>query len=108
MLVSNCLLPVKKVLVAQSCQTPCDPMDCQSPLSMGFSRQEYCSGLPFSSPGDLSDSRIELRSALKAYSLPSEPLGKQAALMYLNVMRSLTLPPPQLINIFCGPFHFSE
>ena len=65
--------------------------------------QEYWSGLPFSSPGDLSDSRIELRSALQAYSLPSEPPGKQASLMYLNVMRSLTLPPPQLVNIFCGP-----
>ena len=31
----------------------CDPMDCQAPLSMGFSRQEYWSGLPFPSPGDL-------------------------------------------------------
>ena len=31
----------------------------QAPLSMGFSRQEYWSGLPFSSPGDLPDPRIE-------------------------------------------------
>ena len=31
----------------------------QAPLSMGFPRQEYCSGLPFSSPGDLSDPGIE-------------------------------------------------
>ena len=31
----------------------------QAPLSMGFSRQEYWSGLPFPSPGDLSDPRIE-------------------------------------------------
>ena len=31
----------------------------QAPLSVGFSRQEYCSGLPFPSPGDLSDSGIE-------------------------------------------------
>ena len=30
----------------------CDPMDCSPPGSMGFSRQEYCSGLPFPSPGD--------------------------------------------------------
>ena len=28
---------------------------CKAPLSMGFSRQKYCSGLPFPSPGDLSD-----------------------------------------------------
>ena len=42
-----------KVLVAQSCPTLCDPMDCQVPLLMEFSRQESWSGLPFPSPGDL-------------------------------------------------------
>ena len=35
---------------------------CQDPPSMGFSRQEYWSGLPFPSPGDLPDPGIELRS----------------------------------------------
>ena len=41
--------------------TFCDPMDiaCQTPLSMGFSRQEYQSGLPFPFPGDLPDSGIK-------------------------------------------------
>ena len=41
--------------VAQSCPTLCDPMDCSLPglSAMGFSRQEYLSGLPFPSPGDL-------------------------------------------------------
>ena len=34
----------------------------QAPLSMGFSRQEYWSGLPFPSPGDLPSPGIELRS----------------------------------------------
>ena len=49
----------------------------QAPLSMGFSRQEYWSGLPFPSPGDLLDPGIELRSsALQADSLLSEPPGK--------------------------------
>jgi len=44
---------------------------------MGFSRQEYWSGLPFPSPRDLSDPRIELQSpALQANSLLSEPPGK--------------------------------
>ena len=38
--------------VAQRCLTLCDPTD-QAPQSMEFSRQEYCSGLPFPSPGDL-------------------------------------------------------
>ena len=46
----------------------------QAPLSMGFSRQEYWSGLPFLSPGDLPDLGIEPRSlALQADSLPSAP-----------------------------------
>ena len=35
---------------------------CQGPLSMGFSRQEYWSGLPFPPPGDLSDPGIEAES----------------------------------------------
>ena len=49
----------------------------QAPLSMGFSRQEYWSGLPFPSPGDLSHPGIKPRSpALRADSLPAEPLGK--------------------------------
>ena len=49
----------------------------QAPLSMGFPRQEYWSGLPFPSPGDLPDPGIELASAsLQADSLPTEPLGK--------------------------------
>ena len=44
---------------------------------MGFSRQEYWSGLPFPSPGDLPDPGIEPGSpALQADSLPSEPPGK--------------------------------
>ena len=50
------------VLVAQLCPTPCDPMVCQAPLSMGFSRQEHWSGLPFPSPGDLPDSGIKPES----------------------------------------------
>ena len=45
--------------------------------SRGFSRQEYWSGLPFPSPGDLPDPGIEPRSpALYADTLPTEPPGK--------------------------------
>ena len=45
----------------QLCPTLCSPMDCspQAPLSMGFSRQEYWSGLPCPLPGELPDSGIE-------------------------------------------------
>ena len=69
----------KKVLVTQSCLTLCDPWTGahQVPLFMGFSRQEYWSGLPFPSPGDFSDPGIEPRSpALQADALPSKPPGK--------------------------------
>ena len=53
----------------------------QAPLSMGFPRQEYWSGLLFPSVGDLPDSGIEPRlPALQADSLPSEPPGKWSSL----------------------------
>ena len=55
----------------------------QSPPSMGFSRQEYWSGLPFPSPGDLPDPGIEPKSpALQADALTSEPLGKPVISCY--------------------------
>ena len=59
--------------VTQSCPTLCNPLTIayQAPPSMGFSRQEYWSGLPFPSPGDLPDTSIE-----QANALPSEPPGK--------------------------------
>ena len=65
--------------VTQSCLTLCNPVDCSLP---GFSIhrilwQEYWSGLPFPSPGDLPDSGIETRSpALDEDTLTSEPPGK--------------------------------
>ena len=68
-----------KVKVAQSCWTLCNPVDCPhlASLSMEFSRQEYCNGLPLPSVQDLPNPGIELRSpAFQADSLPSEPPGK--------------------------------
>ena len=57
---------------------------CQVPLSMGFSRQVYWSGLPFPPPGDLPDPGIQPGSpTLLADSLPYEPPGKP------NCMHSL-------------------
>ena len=60
----------------------------QAPLTMGFSRQEYWSGLPFPSPEDFPDPGFEPRSpALQADSLPSEPQGSQFNVLgfYKNV-----------------------
>ena len=56
-------------LVTKSCPTLTTPLTvaCQAPLSMGFPRQEYWSGLPFPSPADLPDPGIKPRSpALQA------------------------------------------
>ena len=58
-------------LVTQLCPTLCDPMNYiarQAPLPIGFSRQEYWSGLPFPSPGDLPNPGI--KPVLHADSLP--------------------------------------
>ena len=60
-------------LVAKSCPTLATPWTVarQTPLSMGFSRQECWSGLPFPSPGDLPDPGITPEfPALQAGSLP--------------------------------------
>ena len=56
----------------QLCLTLCDPVavDCQAPLTMEFSTQQYWSGLPFPSPGDLPDSGME--PALESPALAGE------------------------------------
>ena len=67
------------MLVAQSCLTLCNLMDCSPPgaWSMRFSREGYWSGLPFPSPGDLPDPGIKPgSSALQADSLLTELQGK--------------------------------
>ena len=62
-------IPVIKYLPSHLCVLSCLShvqlcatlwtVPCQDPLSMGFSRQEYCSGLPCPAPGDLFDPGIE-------------------------------------------------
>ena len=64
----------------------------QVPLSMGFSRQEYWSGLPFPPPGDLPDPRIEPRCpALQADYLLSELPGK-CFIMILTTLSTMGFP----------------
>ena len=67
-----------RMLIAQSCLTFVTPWTVarQAPLSMGYPRQEYWSGLPFPSPEGLPDPGTEPRSALQADSSPSKPPGK--------------------------------
>ena len=78
------------LLVAKSCPTLAIPWTAghQAPRSMGFSRQDYWSGLPFSSPGDLSDPGIKPRSPpLQADSLSSEP-SEFTAMAWVQSLKS--------------------
>ena len=64
----------------------------QAPLSMGFPRQEFWSGLPFPCLGDFPDPGIEPRSpALQAVSLLTEPPGKPMAICKM-LMAMLDIP----------------
>ena len=67
----------------------------QASLSMAFSRQEYWSGLPYSSPGDLPVTGIKARSPpLQADSLPSEPPGSSI----LNCLQNNSYPKGTVIH----------
>ena len=81
-------------MCTQSCPILCDPMDCiacQAPLSMEFSRQEYRSGLPFSTPGNLSDPGISLAGGFFATKPPGKP-----HLFIVPYVNSLSLSPPSI------------
>ena len=68
--------------MSDSFLTPCT-VACQAPLSVGFLRQEYWSGLPLLSPGDLSDLGIEsVFPALAWGFFTTEPPGKPPGKMY--------------------------
>ena len=83
----------------------------QAPPSMGFSRQECWSGLPFPSPGDLPDPGIEPGSpALLADALLSEPPGKPQGSCGVWHQLNITIHPPDfgkcssvIDNVFPGP-----
>ena len=69
----------------------------EAPPSVEFSRQEYWSGLPFPSPGDLPGPGIEPRSpALRADALPSEPPEKPSLQggAQSHIPLTTTTPPP--------------
>ena len=79
--------PMKKVkvLIPQSCLTFTSQwiLACQASLSLGFPRQEYWSGQPFPSPGDLPDPRTESRfPEWLVNSLMFQPPGKPLLILY--------------------------
>ena len=76
-----------RVCQVASVVSDCDPNDCShhAPLSVGFSRQEYWSGLPFPSPGDLPDPGIEPAfAALVGEFFTTEPPGKPYTIYELS------------------------
>ena len=84
------------------------PVACPAPLSMGFSRQEYWSGLPCPFPGDLPNPGIEHRSpTLQVASLPSEPPGKPTIILWLckgeSKSHSVVSDPLRLNPMDCSP-----
>ena len=97
-------------LVAKSCPTleTAWAIPLQAPLSMGFSRQEYWSGLPFPSPGDLSNPGIEPGSpALETDSLPTELQGKPPTVGRLGFLIILYLETASQRNTLNISFSFS-
>ena len=74
----------------------------QAPLSMGFSRQEYCLRLPFPSPGHLPDPGIEAESlvslALAGRCFSTVPPGKAVCMYYIFFIHSSVYGHP---GCFC-------
>ena len=76
----------------------------QAPLSMGFSRQEYWSGLPFPTPGDLSDPGIKSASpALAGGFLTAEPPGTPDIHLYRDPISAVIVIITKAI--FCHLCH---
>ena len=80
---------LKCCLVTKSCPTVATPwtVALQAPLSMGFLRQEYWSGLPFPSPGDLPDPGIKPMSPVLAGEFFTiEPPGKPCGIVLYSIV----------------------
>ena len=98
------LPPCVHAKLLQLCPTLCDSMNCQAPLSMGFSRQKHQCGLPGPLPGDPPDPGIGPTSlmspALAMGSLPLVPPGKPALPPCAVLSRSV-------LSTLCDPMNCS-
>ena len=94
------------VLFAQSCPIFCDPMDCNlwASLSMKFSRQEYWSGLPFSSPWDLPDSGIKPTSLACRSSTTHQQKHLKRTLFLLSFLVKLKVKSLGRVGFFATPW----
>ena len=90
----------------QSCPTLQPYGPCRAPLSMGFSRQEYWSGLPFPSPGDLPDPGIKSVSSSAACAasrfFATEPLEKPPPFRLLPVNPEVWHYFMDVVRLFCN------
>ena len=99
-------------LISKSWHTLVTPwtVACQAPLSMGFPRQEYCSGLPFPSPGDCPNLGIE--TTFSAFQVDSLPLSHQGFWHLSNLLlsrthhSSITSAPLGVVMWFLDVFKF--
>ena len=94
------------VLVAQSCLSLGTPQTvaCQAPLYMGFSRHKYWNGLPFSSPGDLPNPRIEPRSPACIAGRFFTCSATSEAYVYIHTyIKIMHIFPLNSGGIFCAP-----
>ena len=95
--------------ITKSCPTLCDPMDCiahQGPLSMGFSRQEYWSGVPFPPPGDLPDIGIESASPALAVGFFITELPRKPHLWAVNHPLECACHRRPIYSLWGFPYHF--
>ena len=97
-----CVTAAAKLI--QLCSTLCDPIDGshQAPLSLGFSRQEYWSGLPFPSPvheskSEVAQSCLTLHNAMDC-SLPGSSIH---GIFQARVLEWVPLPSPVCVTTCC-------
>ena len=86
---------------------------CQAPLSLGFARQEYWSGLPFPPPGDLPDPGIEpafpVSPTLTSRFFATEPPGKPISRYKAPLVQSLKrISPYSFLRVWLGQVHISR
>ena len=89
-------------LVSKSCPTLCNPMYCRPPGSVGFSRQEYWSGLLFPTPGDIPNPEIEPESPSLADGFFTTELPANPNKQYHHLINSYAHSPQPLatVNLF--------
>ena len=88
----SCLLLLIGLVVKSCTFATLWTVACQIPLSMRFSRQEYWSGLPFSSPGYLPDPGIKPVSPAKGGFFTTEPRGKSSSKTILLITTCYKIP----------------